>query len=180
MKRIVNDKIVNPFTEQSIMVSFEKKDADGKRVPLKDKSGELVKDQIGGQVYEMEEAPLTTAGAIRIFLSTAFPAQAREGATLKPATLIDSDHALQVLAALRPFKLLDQAMIERQPKHVALDEDIYKWLSDAMRERAPSIWGVLAKLYTNAVERLEMVEEPPAVQAGSSNGSSRKAAAATK
>lgn len=163
MKRILNKVIVNPFNGEPVPSTYvpdEKRKcatcgllgstaiANAKCVECKDDRGRRLSF----------ERSLTTAGAVRQFLSLAF-------ARAKPEDPIpsieDSSHAIAVLNALLPFRLL--AEVEGTPPEcIVLDEDHATWLEKQFDEKATKVFGILGAAYRDALKDVKKREEPVA------------------
>lgn len=139
MKRIKNEKVLNPFNGVPLEVTYDF---------IKDADGDPVLDKLGNP--KPVKCDLTTAIAIRQFISTGFDP--------KETTFDDSDHALRILAVLRPFKLLEKALGFEPPKYISLEDAEHKWLIDEYKKRGPKIHGVLTRVYLDAFEDVEKIE----------------------
>lgn len=148
VKKIRNSVIMNPFTGAPLDVTY-----DFRRTP----DGKVVKDDLDQPVPI--KTVQTTALAMRTFIS---------GFSPKDSSLEDCDHALRVLDAIRPFRLLEQLAPDwKAPDHIVLEDAEHSWLISKYKERGVSVHGVpYASLYLRAFEDIvkEAVEEPKAAK----------------
>lgn len=135
MKRILNQTIIDPFSERAAQTN------------------------IGTQEKPVFR-DVTTAHAIRAFLVNGFNADPRAGLT--GASIDDSHHALRVLDALRPFRLMDEAFNAPGPKAIKLEDADFDWLIKAAKERGSRVWNILTEVFIKAIEALDTIEESPA------------------
>lgn len=157
MKKIVNTPLIDPFTDKPLQVGVG--ETNGK--PL--------------------QRDLMTAHAIRSFLLQAFNPQVdATGRRMdSPPSITDSHHALRVLDALRPFKLLE-ACFENPPKHIALEDADYDWLLKSFESRANLIYGIVSEVFIEAVKNLHKVDEPKAREEATSDDGAKPRLVKTK
>ncbi len=121
---------------------------------------------IDGEKREMRDA--TTALIVRNFLVSGFP-PSQQHAPLTPAECAE---VYEIMAALKPFKVLAATLSGGVPATIDLDKSTHEFLVRQVELRGGALYGTMLKVVLDAVKDLQKVEEP-------TNGVKNRLAAAT-
>lgn len=135
MKRIPNERLIDPFTDEPGTLN------------VADEAGKLVSSD-----------PMTMSVVIRMVIQSF-----RGGAKNLPQTTIeDGDHGIAVLQALRPFKKMQDYLDLKTPKFIELEEADYKWLKETCKVRLPLIFNIMCNPILKVFDKAEkLAEEKP-------------------
>lgn len=171
-KRILNEILIDPFTEKPAEWSFgAKKDPSGRPLVHKDDKGQtitrLVNNERVAMFFEVEDLRvMDTALAIRVFVRDAYPIAAPDaGSVLKPPTAAESDVILEIMDALKAFRFATTTAEERQGAGltvIEMPETLHQKLMEAMTARGPGLFGGLSAFYRRAMGRAAPDHRPPA------------------